>query len=186
VLGSGRIVRHSEKAARYVYAEAEKYGKFKTEFLDVREYVLSPFTGRHGRKELEGEAEAKIQKWSETMTRADGLIIVAPEYNHGYPGELKLLLDSLFTEYKRKPVGICGAGGRLGGARMVEVLRIALIELQMAPIRLAVYFSNVYTLFDDSGNIKDASYEERLKNFFDELVWYARALKAARNQADHI
>lgn len=61
------------------------------------------------------------------MTRADGLVIVSPEYNHGYPGEMKLMLDQLYKEYNRKPVGICGvSSGALGGARMVEQLRLIL------------------------------------------------------------
>lgn len=41
------------------------------------------------------------------MTRADGLVIVAPEYNHGYPGALKSVLDLLLKEYIHKPVAFC-------------------------------------------------------------------------------
>jgi NAD(P)H-dependent FMN reductase len=29
------------------------------------------------------------------MIQADGLVIVTPEYNHGYPGSLKAVLDLL-------------------------------------------------------------------------------------------
>ena len=181
LLGSGRIGRESEKAARYVLEQAKKYENFETEFLDVRDFVVFPLTGRvDDEGELVGAALKKSKQWKEIMGRAHGLIIVSPEYNHGYPGELKLMLDQLYEEYNRKPVGICGAAGRLGGGRMVEVLRIALIELQMVPIRQAVYFQNVYNLFDESGKIKDPKYEELLKVFFDELVWYAKALKTAR------
>lgn len=183
LLGSGRKGRESEKAARYVLEQAKKYGNFETEFLDVRDFVVSPLTGRiDDEGELVGAALKKSGEWKEIMRRADGLIIVSPEYNHGYPGELKLMLDQLYEEYNRKPVGICGAAGGLGGGRMVEVLRTALIELQMAPIRMAVYFQNVYNLFDESGKIKDLKYEERLRVFFDELVWYAMALKSAREK----
>ena len=180
LLGSGRRGRLSEYAARYVLERAEVYAQFETELLDVRDFVAAPFTGRHKEGELEGVANEKAKNWSSIMSRADGLVIVSPEYNHGYPGELKLMLDQLYKEYNRKPVGICGAAGGLGGGRMVEVLRTSLIELQMVPIRQAVYFKNVYDLFDATGKIKEPSYEERLKKFFDELFWYAKALKIAR------
>ena len=117
------------------------------------------------------------------MARADGLIIVSPEYNHGYPGELKILLDTLYQEYNRKPVGICGVSdGLMGGGRMVEHLRQVLVELQMAPIHAALYFRNVEKLFDTSGNMTDGAYEKRAKDFFDELTWFASALKQAREQ----
>jgi NAD(P)H-dependent FMN reductase len=94
------------------------------------------------------------------------------------------MMDELYEEYNRKPIGICGTStGRLGGARMVEALRMSVIELQMAPIRTAVYFSNIQDLFDQNGNIKDGeTYSKRLKTFFDELIWYAHALKVAREQ----
>lgn len=175
LLGSSREGRKSEKAARFVLSQAKSYGKFETELLDVKDFV--------GIAKTQAMEEEKAKKWSEIMKRADGLIIVSPEYNHGYPGELKLMLDELYEEYNRKPVGICGvSAGVLGGARMAEVLRIFLIELQMVPIRNAVYFSNVENLFDEKGEIRDPSYRERLKTFFDELVWYAGTLKKAREE----
>lgn len=176
LLGSARAGRRSEMAARYVLGEAKADGQFETDLIDVRNYLDRSVTA--------GMAEDKSKKWSKTMSRADGLIIVSPEYNHGYPGELKLMLDEIYEEYHRKPAAICGvSGGGIGGARMVEVLRISLIELQMVPIRNAVYFSNVKNLFDQSGKIHEPEvYTGRLKTMFDELVWYAQALKAARRQ----
>ena len=174
LLGTARKGRHTEQAARFVFEEAKKYGRFETELIDPRDFLTAPAT--------EGMTEEKAKEWSGIMTRADGLIIVSPEYNHGYPGELKMMLDQLYKEYNRKPAAICGAGGGLGGARMVEVLRVALIELQMAPIRSAVYFSNIKNLFDESGAIRDESYRGKVRKLFEELEWYARALKEAREK----
>ena len=200
LLGTAREGRKSEKAASYVLEQTKAYGQFETQLLDVRDFVVSPKTEKALRP---GSGQAKpaespqgIQagppksnqvgfggEWSEFMKRADGLIIVSPEYNHGYPGELKLMLDELYEEYNRKPVGICGvSGGGLGGARMVEALRTSLIELQMVPMRNAVYFANIQNLFDDAGTIQDASFEKKLATMFDELLWYAKALKEAREK----
>ena len=175
LLGTAREGRRTENAAKFVFEEAKKDGRFETQFLDVRDFVTIPKT--------EGTmSPERLKEWSKIMARADGLIIVSPEYNHGYPGELKLMIDELYDEYKHKPMGLCGTGGGLGGARAVEMLRIVAIELHMVPLNNAVYFSNIKTLFDENGKIQDASYADRLKKLFNELVWYAEVLKAAREK----
>lgn len=175
LLGTAREGRKSEAAATYVLEQAKAYNKFETQLLDVRDFITVPKTAR-------GASDEKSKEWSGIMKKADGLIIVAPEYNHGYSGELKLMLDELYDEYNRKPIALCGTGGILGGGREVEQLRLVAIELQMVPMRNAVYFMSVYNLFDEQGRIKDDSYAERLRPMFDELVWYAQALKTAREQ----
>ena len=94
-----------------------------------------------------------------------------------------MMLDMLFEQYAKKPVAICGvSAGMLGGVRMVEQLRLVMIEFHMVPIHNAVYFSSVKSLFDDNGVIKDQSYGLKVQKLLDELVWYAEALKKARNK----
>jgi NAD(P)H-dependent FMN reductase len=84
-------------------------------------------------------------------------------------------------EYYAKPVGFCGVSiGELGGARAVEQLRLVGVEFHMVPIREALYFSNVQNLFDESGNIKNETYFNKVKNFLSELTWYAEALKGSK------
>lgn len=175
LLGTARKGRQSEKAARFVLEEAKRYGQFETQLIDPINFGLA--------RTDDTKTSKKAKKFSQIINRADGLIVVSPEYNHGMPGELKMTLDQLYKEYNHKPIGICGvSGGPMGGARMVEQLRLVSIELQMVPINTAVYFSNVKSLFDEQGKIKDAeTYRKTLKIFFDELIWYAKALKVARN-----
>jgi NAD(P)H-dependent FMN reductase len=116
------------------------------------------------------------------MKKADGLVIVTPEYNHGYPGPLKEMLDALYDEYAKKPVAVCGvSSGGLGGARVVEQIRQVAITLKLVPISEAVYFSNCRELFNEDGSIKDPSYDERCTKMFEELFWYARVLKDGRD-----
>lgn len=112
----------------------------------------------------------------------DGLIIVTSEYNHGYPGELKMILDMAYEEYEHKPVALCGTGGGMGGVRAVEQLRNVLIELKATSILEAVYFSNIGNLFDAEGKITDPVYHERVQKLLDEIMWYAKALKRAREE----
>ncbi len=159
ILGTGREGNNSEKVAQFVFEEAKNYG-FEVLLIKPRDYLDKPFTG--------GMNEEKRNKLSEIFNRAHGFLIVSPEYNHGYPGELKLLLDEFYEEYQHKPVGICGVSvGKLGGARMVEQLRLVLVELQAILLRNTVYFSNVSNFEKEKGN-----YREFLKNVFDELKYY--------------
>lgn len=176
ILGTAREGRQSEVAAKYLLKEIkDKYKELEIEIIDVKDY-FEGFTDNTKKSEI-------VRNFSEKISKADGLIIISPEYNHGYPGELKLMLDMLYEEYARKPVGICGvSGGPLGGSRAVEQLRQVTIELSMTPIRRALYFSSVQNLFDEKGNIKDASYSKKISIFMYELLWYARALKEAREK----
>ena len=171
ILGTAREGRQSEKVAKFILQEVLNYGEIETELIDVRDYLIGA-TDRT--KKFDG-----IKVLSEKFIKADGFIIVVPEYNHSYPGELKLLLDSMYwPEYEKKPAGICGvSGGPFGGARMIEQLRTVLTELKIVNIREAVYFGGVQNLFDEAGVIKDTNYHDRIKVFLDELTWYAKKLK---------
>src|ERR1041385_5266615 len=98
ILGTTRKGRASEHVAKFVFGELQKREDVVTELIDIREFG---FPGDDA-----GEA-IKDSKFSAAMTRADGLVIVAPEYNHGYPGMLKHVLDTNLKEYIHKAVGIC-------------------------------------------------------------------------------
>jgi len=172
ILGTARSGRESEKVAEFVLREATKAG-LKTEIIDVRDFRIEA-TDNTGKL-------PRAKKLSKLIAKAGGLIIVTPEYNHGYPGELKMMLDMLYEEYAQKPVGFCGvSSGRIDGARVVEQLRLVCIEFRMVPIREAVYFQVVQELFDQKGVIKDDSYKDRIRKFLDELIRHAKALKTAR------
>ena len=99
ILGTPRQGRLSEHVARVIIEQATAREDVQTELIDVRQLALPSSDA--------GE-QIKDKRLAETIMRADGLIIVAPEYNHGYPGMLKHALDSNLKEYIHKPVGLCG------------------------------------------------------------------------------
>jgi NAD(P)H-dependent FMN reductase len=115
------------------------------------------------------------------MERADGLVIIAPEYNHGYCGLLKHVLDSCLKEYIHKAVGIVGvSAGPFGGTRVIENLLPVMRELGLVTIFWDVNFSSVQKVFDGRGKLLDDSYLRRIDKFLGELVWMSKTLRYGR------
>jgi NAD(P)H-dependent FMN reductase len=72
-------------------------------------------------------------------------------------------------------------GGWSGGVRAVEQLRQVAIELQMAPIRAMVVMQFGPRLFDAEDSLHNPDMYNKAANLlFDDLSWWARALRAAR------
>lgn len=172
ILGTPRKGRASENIARFVSGELSKHEGVETELIDMRELRLAT--------DDEGE-DIKDAEFSSKMNRADALVIVTPEYNHGYPGLLKHALDSNLKEYIHKAVGLCGvSAGGFGGTRVIENLLPVLRELGLVTIFWDVNFSGAQKLFDEAGNILDDAYVHRTDKFLKELIWMARTLRHGR------
>jgi len=178
MLGTARRGRRTEHAARFVFEQTKKRADIETELIDVCELPM--------RLDDAGE-QMKDPKFSATIKRSDGLIIVTPEYNHGYPGLLKHALDMNLEEYLHKAVGICGvSAGLFGGARAIESLLPVMRELGLVTIFWDVTFGKVQKLFDEQGNLLDQSYVRRLDKFLNELVWMARVLRYGRETVPEV
>jgi NAD(P)H-dependent FMN reductase len=172
VLGTPRQGRYSEYVARFVLERIKQRRDLETELIDIREVPLA--------SDDAGEA-LKDPRFSAAALRADAFVLVVPEYNHGYPGLLKHLLDTNSKEYIHKAVGICGvSAGGFGGTRVIQNLLPVMRELGLVTIFWDGNFSSVQSLFDQQGRILDASYSRRLDKFLAELVWMARVLRYGR------
>jgi NAD(P)H-dependent FMN reductase len=174
LLGTVRQGRASEHVARFVFDEIKKREGVQSELIDIRDLQLSVTDA--------GEA-IKDAQFSATVARADALVIVTPEYNHGYPGMLKHALDTNLKEYIHKAVGICGvSAGGFGGTRVVENLLPVMRELGLVTIFWDGNFSGAQKLFDAEGRLLDNSYVQRIDKFLKELVWMAKVLRYGREQ----
>jgi NAD(P)H-dependent FMN reductase len=173
VLGTVRKGRASENVARFVHEQVKRREGVETELIDIGELKLPGDDA--------GE-QIKHQRFSATCERADGLVLVVPEYNHGYPGMLKHVLDSNLKEYIHKAVGICGvSAGGFGGTRVIQALLPVLRELGLVTIFWDGNFSGAAGLFDQAGNIKDRdTHEKRIDKFLGELIWMSRVLRYGR------
>jgi NAD(P)H-dependent FMN reductase len=174
ILGTARQGRQSEHVANFILSEMKKRPEIETELIDVRKLKM--------RLDDAGE-EMKDAGYAEKMTRADGLVIVTPEYNHGYPGLLKHALDMCLEEYIHKAVGLVGvSAGPFGGSRVIEQMVQVLRELGLTVTFTDLNFSKVRDAFDEKGNLKDEKYVGRLAKFLNELVWMSRVMRHGREK----
>ena len=172
ILGTARQGRQSEHAANFLLSEMKKRPEIETELIDVRDLKM--------RLDDAGET-MKDPEFAEKMTRCDGLAIVTPEYNHGYPGLLKHALDMCLEEYIHKVVGFVGvSAGPFGGASVIEQMVQVSRELGLVVTFTDVNFSRVRDAFDERGNLKEEKYVGRVAKFLNELVWMARVLRYGR------
>lgn len=173
ILGTVRKGRASENVARFVFGEVQKRPGVETELIDIRELKFP----------IDDAGEAiKDSAFSNRLMRADGLILVTPEYNRGYPGMLKHVLDTNLKEYIHKAVGICGvSAGGFGGTRVIENLLPVLRELGLVTIFWDGNFSGAQKLFDANGKILDeATHVKRIDKFLGELIWMSKVLRYGR------
>jgi len=172
ILGTTRKGRASENVARFVFNEVQKREGVETELIDLRDLTFATDDA--------GE-EIKDPVFSATCERADGLVLVVPEYNHGYPGLLKHALDTNLKEYIHKAVGVCGvSAGGFGGTRMIENLLPVLRELGLVTIFWDGNFSGAHKLFDEAGMLLDTAYVKRVDQFLKELIWMSKVLRYGR------
>jgi NAD(P)H-dependent FMN reductase len=174
ILGTTRKGRASENVARFVHGEVQKRAGVETELIDIRDVPLPPDDA--------GEA-IKQPGFSATVLRADALVLVVPEYNHAYPGQLKHVLDTNLKEYIHKAVGVCGvSAGPWGGIRMIQSLLPVLRELGLVTIFWDGNFPGAQNLFDAEGHLLDQAYVGRIDKFLKELIWMAKVLRYGREQ----
>jgi NAD(P)H-dependent FMN reductase len=186
ILGSTREGRFGDKPAHWIKDFLNADERIDAELVDLRDWPLPLFDQpKSPTRVTDGEyGHPLANDWSKKIAAADGFVMIAAEYNHGYTAVLKNALDWIYREWVRKPVSFVGYGNA-GGARAIEQLRQVAIELQMAPIKHAVPLSfDVYRAAMKETAPADpalfAPVEQSARAMRDDLAWWARALKEAR------
>jgi len=174
LLGTNRKGRQSETVAKWLSGKMNEREDVETKLFDVRDFDLP--------KDDYGTAIGKdFPDWRDAIIKADGLIIVVPEYNHGYPGILKSALDLLLKEYIHKAVALVGVSASpWGGTRVIEACVPMVRELGLAVTFRDLNFPQVQNKFDENGKLLDEKYNKFLEGFLDELVWMSSSLRWGR------
>ena len=174
LLGTNRQDRKSAFAAQWILKQMQQREEIEARLFDVADFALP-------QNDYGQTVKDRFPEWRDAIINADGLVIVSPEYNHGYPGTLKAVLDLLLKEYIHKAVAFVGvSAGPWGGTRVIEAMVPMVRELGLAVTFTDLNFPQVQKTFDQNGKLLDSAFEQRAKAFLDELVWMARVLKWGR------
>ncbi len=178
ILGSTRPQRAGAAVAKWFMGQTTSTEDVKFELIDLEEVNLplldEPIPPSAGKYQNE-----HTKKWSETINRLDGFIVVTAEYNHSVPGALKNALDFLYQEWNHKPIGYVSYGSAAGGSRAVEHLRLIAVEQKMVPVRDQVLIPVIWEAVQD-GVLNPEFVKGDPQKLIDEVIWWAKLLQPAR------
>lgn len=160
LVGTNRPDANSRKVAHRLLAHYTTAG-VQARILDLADLPLEIF-----KPEAYAEKPDAFEPFVDAVLSSDGLHIVTPEYNGGFPGVLKYFIDMLpFPEsFEGRPVAFTGvAAGMFGALRPVEQLQqiFGYRNAYICPSR--VFIMHVSKSLDQAGEINDAKLDSRLK-----------------------
>lgn len=171
IVGSVREGRYGSRVASWFLGRVERRDDVQVDVIDLADTPLP----------VAQQGSAEVRAFAARIGAADAFVVVTPEYNHSFPGPLKLAIDSAHPEWHAKPVGFVSYGGIAGGLRAVEHLRPVFAELHAVSIRETVSFYLADDPLDQDGNPRDpAGADAAAAALLDQLVWWAHALRQAR------
>ena len=166
--------RNSHRTALYFKNFIENKALASVELLDLKAYNFPLFEER---LRFFDQPTALMLEFAEKIKNADGVLIVTPEYNGGYPSSLKNVIDLLYDEWKRKPVAIStNSGGPFGGAQVITSLQFSLWKIGAWTVPAMFPVPKVQDAFDEEGIPSDqAGTDKRATAFIEELLWCINA-----------
>ncbi len=183
ILASTWRARRGESFAKWILGMLAERQGVEAELLDLRDYrlpayeceELPPTVGMRFTNET-------ARRWSEKIYGLDGFVIVTPEYNYVYPGQLKNAIDHVHLGWWYKPVAFVSYAGSSGGVRAVEQLRTVAVETRMVPIRNEVNIQLGEPQASEAGRAADLDSASTAGAMIDQLLWWAQATKVGRTR----
>ena len=189
IVASTRTNRFADAPLAWLRTRFADSSDFEVTVIDLRDHPLPyydlPVPPSMAARQYNTDAEREV---GELLDAADGFIILANEYNHGYSASLKNTLDHYMAEFEHKPIAFVGYGN-VGGARAIEQLREVAVELDMVPVKHAVHILGPAIMAIRGGDdaIETlAQYDARLEPLLANLGWWVDATVAARAVASEV
>ena len=137
-------------------------------------------------QDLEADLPAGVVRLKQSITDADAVLLVTPEYNRSIPPLMKNAIDWGSRPYGQnswsgKPLAIAGlAPGNVGTAaaqaHLRSIITILGVKLMTQP---EIYLTNTGGFFDSAGRIASADTEEFLAGFMRKFAdWVEKCKKA--------
>lgn len=176
ISSSVRIGRNSHRVALFFQNYLQQNALATVDLLDLYLYNFPVFDER---LRLMKDPSPEILDFADKIMKADGVIIVTPEYNGGYPASLKNVIDLLYAEWKRKPIAIATASnGQFGGTQVMTSLVFSLWKIGAWVVPAMYPGPKVQEVYDEKGVPGDKeNVNKRAKAFVDELLWCVEAGK---------
>jgi NAD(P)H-dependent FMN reductase len=174
ISSSVRTGRNSHRVALYFKSYLEENNLASVEILDLKTYNFPFFEER---LRLQKSPAENVLEFTEKVKLSDGVIIVTPEYNGGYPASLKNVIDLLYTEWHRKPIAISTVSdGVFGGIQAITSLQFLLWKMRAWTVPAMFPVPKVRDTFDENGIPADkVSVDKRASIFINELMWCIEA-----------
>ena len=159
--GSLRQGSYTEMALRIALEGAQEVGA-ETDLIDLRQLELIFCDG----KDDESGYPPGVFELRERVGSAQGLILGTPEYHGGFSGVLKNAIDLMGSdELGGKTVGLVGvSGGKMGASGAFTGLRLVCRSVRARVIPHQASIPQAWKEFDDSGELKDRSLANRVKD----------------------
>lgn len=133
-----------------------------------------------------GEGPGPLEHLAAAIAKADGFVMVSPEYNHSMSPALAHLLNhfgsSLFS-YKPSVIATYSAG-QWGGVRAAVGMRSFLSELGCLPVSAMIHVPKAQDVFNEDGQFLDGVDGSAWSSYFgralSQLDWWAAAARAQR------
>ena len=180
ISASVRLERKSHRIALFFKKYIEDNKLATVEILDLNEYRFPIFDER---LRFMKDPPPLVLQFAEKVKNAEGIIIVTPEYNGGYPASLKNVIDLLYPEWKKKPVALATASdGQFGGSQVTTSLVFTLWKIGVRLVPAMYPGPKVQEVYSEDGiPVDKEATEKRAKPFIDELIW---SMEANRRMAD--
>lgn len=176
ISSSVREGRMSNRVALFFKSYLDTNQIAAAEILDLKDYRFPVFEERL--KNLKNPPP-RATEFAEKIKSADGVIIVTPEYNGGYPPALKNVVDLLYDEWYHKPIAISTVSdGVFGGSQVITSLQFSLWKIRALTVTAMFPVPKIHDTFDENGEPQDpAGVNKRAAGFIKELLWFIEAKK---------
>jgi NAD(P)H-dependent FMN reductase len=174
ISSSVRTGRQSHRVALFFQDYLTDNALATAEILDLQSYNFPIFSER---LKFQKEPTAQVLEFAEKIKSSDGVIIVTPEYNGGYPASLKNVIDLLNDEWYHKPVAVSTiSAGVFGGSQVITALQFSLWKLKAWTVPATFPVPKVQESFDEKGIPTDKTFIHKQANaFIQELMWCIEA-----------
>lgn len=187
VVGSIRQNRVSDRMAKWVQKTAQSIApEHEWALVDLKDYQLplfdEPMPPMSGQRP---KLSDNVKRYLAAMGEVDGFVFVTPEYNHSTSSALLNAIDLLDFQLMKKPVMVAGHGV-VGGARAIAHIK-TIVNSNLGAVPMPTGFpmtDKVVDIISEDGDLAGEyeRYAVALTKQLEMLLWYADALKTAREK----